>query len=120
MGNQIRELWRIVQKALPRLPERPARETAPADWPLTEDEQRLIVETAKKERSRVRLIAETLVPTTMLTCGALLTAFAELIGVWGVLGFLLLAASPVVFWLQRVERRLGEAVEELKRRNIRR
>jgi hypothetical protein len=120
MGNQIREFLRVLQKALPRQPERAAKAPESADWPVTEDERRLIEEAVKKEESRLRLIAESLVPAAMLTSGALLTAFAELIGVWGLLGFALLAAAPVVFWLQRVERRLVEAVQELKRRNSRR
>lgn len=48
------------------------------------------------------------VPLAMLVIGALLTACAELLEGWYVLGFLLLVAAPIVYWLQRIEARLAK------------
>ena len=56
--------------------------------------------------SLVRQVFFSSIPLGMLIIGALLTAFAELIGLWAVLGYLLLSSAPVVYWLQRIEQRL--------------
>lgn len=47
-------------------------------------------------------------PLAMLIAGGLLTIFTELVGTWAILGYLLVTLAPVVYWLQRIERRLAE------------
>lgn len=55
-------------------------------------------------------------PVAMLVVGALLAAFTELIGPWAILGYLLLAVAPILYWLQRIESRLVELRRELRNR----
>ena len=55
------------------------------------------------------------IPLAMLVVGLLLTACSELIGLWALLGFALLVASPVVYWLYRIERRLAKLIEARER-----
>ena len=57
-----------------------------------------------------------LLPAVLLGVGAALTLFAAQLGNWAVLGFLLLAAAPISYQLQRLERRLKELVDLQKRR----
>ncbi len=57
-----------------------------------------------------------LAPAVLLGIGGTLTLFAAQIGNWAALGFMLLAAAPIVYQLQRLERRLQELVELQKRR----
>lgn len=60
------------------------------------------------------------IPTSMLVIGLLLSACAQLISVWAFLGFLLVAASPIVYWLRRVEKKLDELIEVTRKRSDRR
>ena len=55
-------------------------------------------------------------PLILLCIGLVLTAFAELIGTWAVLGYLLVSVSPVVYWQLRLERKLDRLVELQEKR----
>jgi hypothetical protein len=57
-----------------------------------------------------------MLPHVVLAVGTLLTVLAERIGNWAVLGFLLFASAPILFVLQRIERRLQELNETMKKR----
>lgn len=48
------------------------------------------------------------IPLLMAVVGGTLTGCSELIRGWAVLGYLLLTAAPMVYWLQRIEYRLAE------------
>lgn len=56
-------------------------------------------------------------PYIMFVVGVLLSACAQLIQVWAFLGFLLIACSPIVFWLRRLEKRLRELTEAVKKKD---
>jgi hypothetical protein len=111
----LQEIFSTVKQLLPRrsADEASGVNTGPA--PITENEAKVIEQAKQTEKSRWSQIIELGVPTTMLVVGGLLTALAELIGLWGVLGYLLLVTSPVVFWLQRLEKKMAEVVDELRR-----
>jgi hypothetical protein len=111
----IQDIFNTIKQVLPR--RSPDDTTAPVAGPapITESEAKIIEQTKQTEKSRWTQIVELGVPALMLVIGLLLTVLAELIGLWGILGFLLLVGSPVVFWLQRVERKLGEVIDELRR-----
>lgn len=51
-------------------------------------------------------------PLAMLVVGGILASFTELIGPWAFLGYLLLATAPLVYLLQRIERRLVELLQQ--------
>jgi len=55
------------------------------------------------------------IPLGMLCVGLLLTVCAELIGLWALLGFGLLIASPIVYWLYRIEKGLARLIEARER-----
>lgn len=55
-------------------------------------------------------------PTGMFILGLLLTICSQLIGLWAMLGYLLLVMAPIVYWLGRIEKRLAELIETNKRR----
>lgn len=55
------------------------------------------------------------VPVAMMVVGILLSAFTELVGLWALLGYALLAAAPIVYFLVRVEQRLIELRETVAR-----
>ena len=57
-----------------------------------------------------------LVPVALLGAGLLMTVFAERLKTWAVLGYLLLAAAPVTYFLQRIERRLAELADLWRQR----
>lgn len=48
------------------------------------------------------------ISVAMLAVGGLLAGFTELIGIWAILGYALLASAPIVFFLHRIEQRLME------------
>ncbi|MFO0945975.1 MAG: hypothetical protein U1D30_08520 [Planctomycetota bacterium] len=48
------------------------------------------------------------IPVAMLIVGGMLAGFTELIGIWAILGYGLIAAAPIVFFLHRIELRLTE------------
>ena len=50
-------------------------------------------------------------PLFMLLAGAGISACGELLGLWALLGYLLLVTSPVVYWLSRIEQRLAKVLE---------
>jgi hypothetical protein len=61
--------------------------------------------------------ADTLValtPISVFGVGLLLTVFAERLGNWAVLGFLLVAGSPLLYFLRRIELRIVELIEATK------
>ena len=111
----FQEIFDTLKQVLPR---RSADESAgpvsgPA--PITENEAKVVEQTKQTERNRWAHIIELGLPASMLVIGLLLTVLAQLVELWGILGFVLLAASPVVYWLQRVERKLGEVADEIRR-----
>jgi hypothetical protein len=55
-----------------------------------------------------------LTPISVFGAGLLLTLFAERLGNWAVLGFLLVAVSPVLYFLRRIELRIIELIEATK------
>jgi hypothetical protein len=57
-----------------------------------------------------------LLPAALLGAGLLMTIFAERLKTWAVLGYLLLAAAPVTYFLHRIERRLAELAELWRQR----
>lgn len=59
-------------------------------------------------------------PLGMLISGLLITACSQLIGVWAILGYLLLVASPIVYQLNRIEKRLVETLHWRKEESRRR
>lgn len=122
MASRFQKFLQTVRQILPRVIE-PTPEDIKAgmiDRHLSETEAKLIQETTASEDRRYRRIAEMFVPITMLVAGGLLAGFAQLIGSWAFLGFVLIPAAPIVYWLQRVERQLGDIADELKKRPLRR
>ena len=74
---------------------------APAPAPISEDKT--------WRESLLRAL-----PLAMLILGALLSSCGELIGSWVLLGYLLLVATPIVFWLGRLDQRLVEMIKSLR------
>lgn len=50
-------------------------------------------------------------PLGMLAIGVLLSACTELIGIYAILGYLLIATAPIVYILNRIERRIAKWIE---------
>ncbi len=51
------------------------------------------------------------IPLAMLILGGLIAACTELVGLWAILGYLLLASAPIVYLLQRIEATLMEILK---------
>jgi len=58
-------------------------------------------------------------PYVVLGIGLAMTIFAERLGSWAFLGFLLLASSPILFALRRIEELLRELIDINKLRRPR-
>ena len=58
-------------------------------------------------------------PYVVLGIGLAMTIFAERLGSWAFLGFLLLASSPILFALRRIEELLRELIDINKMRRPR-
>lgn len=56
------------------------------------------------------------VPAMLLAAGAGLALLTQVIGPWAFLGYLLVAVSPVVWMLQRVEKKINELIEATRGR----
>jgi hypothetical protein len=115
MANAFQSIFDTLKQVMPRRATSEDGAAAPPHQPATETEVRIVEQAVQTEATRWKTIVETGVPMGMLVIGSLLTVFAELIGVWGVLGFLLVAASPIVYWMQRLERRMREMTEEIRK-----
>lgn len=120
MASRFQKFLQTVRQILPRVIEPTPEELKSGDRQLSDTEAKMIQDTTESEDRRYRQIAETFVPITMLVAGGLLAGFAQLIGSWAFLGFVLIPAAPIVYWLQRVERQLSEIATELKNRPLRR
>ena len=121
MANQFQTIYEQLKQILPRRSSSGEREVETSTVVLTDAESKIVEQTAQTEKKRWAQIVEVGVPTSMLVVGGLLAGFAELIGVWALFGFVLVAASPIVYWQQRIEKQLKEMTDELRRsRSIRR
>ncbi len=114
----FQEIFDTLKQVLPRRSADESAGTVSGPAPITENEAKVVEQTKQPERNRWAQIIELGLPASMLVIGLLLTALAELVELWGILGFVLLAASPVVYWLQRVERKLGEVADEIRRNRL--
>ena len=120
MASRFQAIVDIVKQALPSGNNANTPKST-IERPLTESELRQLEQYEKVEKSRWQRITESAVPLSMFIAGLLLCALAQLIGVWAILGFLLVTASPIVLWQQRLERHLIDMTEELKKlRSLRR
>ncbi len=104
----FQEIFDTIKQVLPR---RSADESAgpvsgPA--PITENEAKVVEQTKQTERNRWAHIIELGLPASMLVIGLLLTVLAQLVELWGILGFVLLAASPVVYCFNGSKENLGK------------
>ena len=115
MASKFKAIFDTIRHVLPRRAGDDDEQLESPAVPINEIEAKIVDQAITTEKRRWRQIIELGVPTGMLVIGALLTACAQLIGVWGLLGFLLMAVSPVVYWQQRVERQLREMTDELKK-----
>ncbi|MBX9653643.1 hypothetical protein K2Y11_08505 [bacterium] len=121
MASKFQVIVDTLRHVLPRRGANEHDELDSPAVPVNEFETKIVDQAVQTEKRRWRQIIELGVPTGMLVVGGLLTGCAQLLGVWGLLGFLLLSLSPVVYWQQRTERQLKEMTEELKKlRPIRR
>jgi hypothetical protein len=111
----LQEIFSTVRQLLPRRSPDDAATPTAGPAPITETEAKVVEHAKQTEKSRWNHIIELGVPASMLVIGLLLTCLSELIGLWGLLGFLLLVTSPVVYWLQRIERKMAEVADELRR-----
>jgi hypothetical protein len=57
-----------------------------------------------------------MIPHSVLGIGLAMSIFAERLQQWAVLGFLFLASSPILFALQRIEKKLQELIDVMKKR----
>ena len=115
MANRFRVFVDTLKQLLPRDSEVNKAGEPTTERPLTETESRQIDQYRADEDRRWRAIAESGLPIGMLVLGVVLAAFAELIGVWAILGFILIGSAPILLWQQRIERQLIALQEELKR-----
>jgi hypothetical protein len=60
-------------------------------------------------------VARNGIPVAMLIVGGILALFTELIGVWAIFGYVLVAGAPVVYLLLRIEQRLIEVRDGIQR-----
>lgn len=56
-----------------------------------------------------------LLPMWMLIVGLLFTLCSELLKLWAILGYLLVVAAPIVYWLERIEFVLQQLVANQRR-----
>ena len=108
MPAWLQRLKTAARNVLPASAPAPAGEPA-EDAPATEPPE------APESANFMTAIAR-LLPVVLLGVGGTMTLFAAQLGNWALLGFMLLAAAPVVYQLQRVERRLKELLDLQKRR----
>lgn len=115
MASRFQAIVNTLKQVLPRRGSGDEHHDEIPTVPMTETEAKVVEQAVMTEKRRWQQIVELGVPAGMLVSGILLTALAQLIGLWGVLGFLLLSASPVVYWQQRIERQLREMTDEIKK-----